>query len=234
VTTSLISAAAAVATILYCAVWLYDRFRPETLGILRQLSWERLVIAVAAVTTIGYNAMSLWDRFAGPVSTSQVGARTANNIHWRFDQVPPHGKGPDQIKPISGRVEGISNPSEYKVVLYSFADRWFVQPSDTAPYTMINNDGTWSNRIHLGSRYAALLVNKSFTPPAQADALPDGADVLASNVVEPLARANAPPMDLAGLAWSMIILVASLVTVADVSVRWIRSRTPQAQKGGAE
>lgn len=95
-------------------------------------------------------------------------------------QIPPRGEGEDSQGNIAGSVTGVAAPEKYKIVIYTHTNQWYVQPLIDAPYTPINEDGTWSNWTHLGYRYAALLVRPSFQPKATLLALPQvGGDVIA-------------------------------------------------------
>jgi hypothetical protein len=76
-------------------------------------------------------------------------------------------------------VQGIYNPTNYRVVVYAFTDRWYVQPTGDEPLTLIGSDGSWENITHLGSEYAVMIVASSFKPPISSDALPGGDAVLA-------------------------------------------------------
>ena len=93
--------------------------------------------------------------------------------------IPYRGSGPDSRGVISGKVQGIHDPSKYRVVLYALTDRWYVQPAFNEALTLINSDGSWANTTHLGSEYAAMLVASSFKPPESPNALPGGEAVLA-------------------------------------------------------
>jgi hypothetical protein len=97
-----------------------------------------------------------------------------------FTQVPVSGEGPDSRSDISGKVIGLPNPGGYKVVIYTHADQWYVQPLADDPYTDIAPDGRWSNWTHLGRRYAVLVVRPAYRPSAKTQALPKvGGDVIA-------------------------------------------------------
>src|SRR5688572_33127328 len=88
-----------------------------------------------------------------------------------FSQVPRAGLGgPEKFETVFGRVTGAS--PGLRVVLFAKTDRWWVQPLVTHPFTEIRADSTWTNRIHMGSEYAALLVEPDYKPPATADSLP--------------------------------------------------------------
>ena len=78
--------------------------------------------------------------------------------------------GSDRVAPISGRVTGAR--SDQQVVLFARSGVWWVQPLTIRPYTRIEADSTWKNSIHLGTEYAALLVDPSYRPPATTDTLP--------------------------------------------------------------
>ena len=98
--------------------------------------------------------------------------------------VPPKGGGPDRVDRIAGIVGGVDN-KESKVVIFALGGgTWYVQPYTASPYTSINNDGKWESDTHLGSEYAALLVNPSYKPPDTTATLPKvGGAVLAIVVV---------------------------------------------------
>lgn len=98
-------------------------------------------------------------------------------------EIPSQGGGPDPRGVISGKIEGIKEPNAYRVVVYALTDHWYVQPTRDDSLTIINNDGTWATQTHLGTSYAALLVDKSFVPPPQPSAIPRGKNVLAQVTV---------------------------------------------------
>jgi hypothetical protein len=92
--------------------------------------------------------------------------------------VPPWDSGgPDKMGTIAGKVTG--DCKACKVVLYSHGDVWHVQPYEESS-TPIQKDKTWTNRIHLGTEYAALLVLADYEPLSQTDVLPTGSSILAS------------------------------------------------------
>jgi len=75
---------------------------------------------------------------------------------------------------MSGRVTGAS--SGQQVVLYARSGAWYVQPFVETPLTAINADGTWSNSTHLGTEYAALLVQSNYVPPPLTLTLPSAGE----------------------------------------------------------
>jgi hypothetical protein len=88
-----------------------------------------------------------------------------------FTAVPEAGPGgPARTDRISGKVRGASR--RQRIVLFAKSGTWWVQPLANNPYTPIRNDSTWEARTHIGTDYAALLVDDSYTPPKTTDALP--------------------------------------------------------------
>ena len=71
---------------------------------------------------------------------------------------------------IQGKVSGARQ--DQLIVLYAKSGAWYVQPFFDAPYTRLEADLTWKNSTHLGTEYAALLVEPGYVPPNITDALP--------------------------------------------------------------
>ena len=95
----------------------------------------------------------------------------SNALSITFSKVPPANEGgSDKIDTIEGRVSG-AQPGQ-QIVLFAKAAVWWVQPLANQPYTKIQADGTWSSATHLGTDYAALLVNPGYQPPATTEELP--------------------------------------------------------------
>ena len=110
------------------------------------------------------------------------GARGSPSIE--FTTVPRAASGgAERLAQAAGRVTG-ARPGN-RVVLYAKSGVWWVQPLVAEPFTTIEADSTWQNSIHLGTEYAALLVDRDFRPPATADTLPKrGGSVLAVATVK--------------------------------------------------
>ena len=88
-----------------------------------------------------------------------------------FSSVPEAGGGgPERLAPIGGRVSG-ARPGQ-QIVVYSKSGLWWVQPLTAQPFTRIEPDGSWKNDIHLGTEYAALLVEPGYRPPDTTESLP--------------------------------------------------------------
>ncbi len=96
-----------------------------------------------------------------------------------FTKVPPaHEGGPDTAGTIEGRVVGAH--SGQQIVLFARSGQWWVQPLANQPFTKIQPDSKWSNSTHLGTEYAALLVEPGYRPPATMNSLPTkGGEVIA-------------------------------------------------------
>jgi signal transduction histidine kinase len=88
-----------------------------------------------------------------------------------FTRVPPAGHGgPDSLDTIGGRAIG-ARPGQ-QVVLFARWGPWWVQPLTDQPFTAIQPDSNWRNSTHLGTEYAALLVDPGYRPKATMDVLP--------------------------------------------------------------
>jgi hypothetical protein len=101
-----------------------------------------------------------------------------------FTRIPPAEAGrTDKLDIIQGRVIG-ARPGQ-QIVLYARTGTWWIQPLANAPLTKIQPDSNWINSTHLGSEYAALLVEPGYRPQAMMDALPNpGGEVAAIATAE--------------------------------------------------
>jgi hypothetical protein len=80
--------------------------------------------------------------------------------------------GPTTLASVAGRVKG-ARPNQRIVVFARSGDVWWVQPFRSRPFTDVERDSTWKNSIHLGTEYAALLVDADYRPPATTESLPE-------------------------------------------------------------
>jgi hypothetical protein len=72
---------------------------------------------------------------------------------------------------VDGRVTGARTGQ--RIVLYAETDgRWGVCQQSGQPLANIESDGRWKASVHLGLRYAALLVDPTYDPPEQTEGLP--------------------------------------------------------------
>ena len=105
-----------------------------------------------------------------------------------FGQVPPAAEGgAERLGTIEGRVAG-ARPGQ-RIVLYARSGDWYVQPFTNEPFTQIRADSTWTSSTHLGTEYAALLVDAAYVPPARTPALPG----IGGGVVVVAVTAGTPP-----------------------------------------
>ena len=98
--------------------------------------------------------------------------------------MPPADKGGGrELDEIRGNVRGASGREQ--VVLYARSGAWYVQPFADRPFTQIGPDSNWHNSTHLGTEYAALLVEPGYVPTPIILTLPaPGAGVVAVAIVE--------------------------------------------------
>jgi hypothetical protein len=96
-----------------------------------------------------------------------------------FTRIPPaESERTDKLDIIQGRVSG-ARPGQ-QIVLYARTGAWWLQPLSQAPFTRLQADLSWINSTHLGSEYAALLVEPGYRPPTTLEALPEaGGEVIA-------------------------------------------------------
>jgi hypothetical protein len=96
-----------------------------------------------------------------------------------FTRIPPAELGStDKLDIIQGRAIG-ARPGQ-QIVLYARTGSWWIQPLQNAPFTNIQQDSSWINSTHLGSEYAALLVDAGYRPQAIMDELPDAGGEVAA------------------------------------------------------
>ena len=118
----------------------------------------------------------------------------------RIPQADPDGSASNDI--IEGRVSGASPGN--KIVLYAKTGSWWVQPLVDQPLTDIRPNSKFTNATHLGTHYAALLVNESYRPPPSLDTLPQrGGDVLALAVAPGAEEPPSPIVEFSGFPWRL-------------------------------
>jgi len=97
--------------------------------------------------------------------------------------------GPEQLDYIEGRAND-ARPDQ-QIVLYARSGFWWIQPFANRPFTKIQADSTWKNSTHLGTEYAALLVEPGYYPESKVATLPkEGHGVVA--VATATGKAAAP------------------------------------------
>lgn len=96
-----------------------------------------------------------------------------------FTRVPPADKGgPDVMDAIEGRVRG-AKPGQ-QIVVFARGTVWWVEPRLGRVFTAIHGDSTWKTPTHLGTEYAAALVDPGYKPPTTSDALPKEGGLVAA------------------------------------------------------
>ena len=122
-----------------------------------------------------------------------------------FVTIPEAGEGgPQRLVKIDGRVTN-ARPGQ-RIVLYARSGGWWVQPLANEPFTAIQSDGRWRNDTHVGTEYAAVLVDAEYRPPARADVLPEpGGGVVAVATVKGAAQAVRPirTLSFSGYVWQV-------------------------------
>jgi signal transduction histidine kinase len=120
-------------------------------------------------------------------------------------QVPPADPGgTSRISTIEGRATG-TRPGQ-RIVLYARSGAWWIQPFADRPFTAVEADSTWKSSTHLGTEYAALLVDPEYRPAATLGALPGtGSGVVA------LARVDGAPAFWRTRAFLTASVLAALV-----------------------
>ncbi len=89
-----------------------------------------------------------------------------------------------------------------QIVLYARSGTWWVQPLIEQPFTKIQENSKWTNATHLGTEYAALLVEPGYRPPPTTDVLPrPGGAVAAVAVVRGQKLPPSPSLRFSGYEW---------------------------------
>lgn len=97
--------------------------------------------------------------------------------------------GPAQMDYIEGRVSNAGRGQQ--VVLYAHSGIWWIQPFANQSLTKIQPDSTWRNTTHLGTEYAAILVEPGYHPASKVATLPaEGNGVVAVAIAK--GKAGAP------------------------------------------
>jgi hypothetical protein len=111
--------------------------------------------------------------------------------------------GTERMAPVAGRATGV-RPGQ-RVVLYARSGPWWVQPLQEEPFTEVRADGTFENTTHLGSEYAALLVDAGYRPAHRMDQLPGAAGEVAAVAVAkglpPAQPRHATTLQFSGYEW---------------------------------
>jgi hypothetical protein len=123
----------------------------------------------------------------------------------QITQVPPADPGgPVQMAFIEGRVTG-AKPGE-QIVLYARSRIWWIQPFVSRTNTQIQSDSSWRNSTHLGTEYAALLVEPGFHAANRLASLPpvgNGVVAIASAAGKPEKPIASRIIHFSGYDWNV-------------------------------
>ena len=98
------------------------------------------------------------------------GCRRSGTPQISFSKVPVASIGGLNFATIAGSVSH-AHPDQ-RVVLYTKVGSWWVQPDADHSFTSVGPNGDWQRSIHLGTDYAALLVDAGYQIPTNIDVLP--------------------------------------------------------------
>lgn len=122
----------------------------------------------------------------------------------RITRVPDASQGgPEKLAYIEGTVANAK--AGQHVVLYAHSGVWWVQPFADRTTTNIQPDGSWKNSTHLGTDYAALLVDSDYAAPAKMAELPSigtGVIAIGSAAGQPVAPVTAKTLQFSGYQWT--------------------------------
>ncbi|HTF72322.1 MAG TPA: hypothetical protein VK638_57615 [Edaphobacter sp.] len=125
----------------------------------------------------------------------------------QITQVPDANPGgPVQMDFIEGRASGAKTGQQ--IVLYARSGIWWIQPFANQPFTKIQPDSTWRNSTHLGTEYAAILVELGFHPATKLTTLPaegNGVVAIATSTGKPVAPIVSKIIHFSGYDWRVRI-----------------------------
>lgn len=160
--------------------------KPSTLflrAVLAQISqfrWERPAIPGLKMNLAPSNDLT---KMARNIALLVVAAISISGCHSKSGPAPgveithvpvADAGGPDKLDYIEGKVRG-AKPGQH-IVLFAHSGIWWVQPFGNRPLTEILPDQTWKNSTHLGTDYAAILVDAGYHPPSRTSVLPEIGD----------------------------------------------------------
>jgi len=108
----------------------------------------------------------------------------------QITQVPvANSGGPVQMDFIAGKAEGAA-PGQ-QIIIYARSGIWWIQPFANQPFTKVQPDATWRNSTHLGTEYAALLIEPGYHPSSKLSTLPTAGNGIVA-VASVKGRAGSP------------------------------------------
>lgn len=124
-----------------------------------------------------------------------------------FSRLPRADDGGTEARAIiEGHVEGARAGDQIVLYAKTATGLWWVQPFADQPYTNIRSGKDWQNSTHLGTDYAALLVDPNYRPPETTENLPQkGGPVIAVAMAkgEPSRLLVSRTLHFAGYEWEI-------------------------------
>jgi hypothetical protein len=124
-----------------------------------------------------------------------------------FSRLPKADEGGSESRAIiEGRVTDARPGQQIVLFARSGTGVWWVQPFANQPFTVIGPESKWENSTHLGTEYAALLVEDGYRPPETTKLLPDkGGEVVAVATAkgEPSRRPVSRTLHFSGYEWEI-------------------------------
>jgi hypothetical protein len=121
-------------------------------------------VLLASCALAGCHASS--NELAPTIAFGKVPA--AQESHYKIDIIEDGDYTKDTIE---GRASG-ARPGQ-RIVVYARTDgRWGLCRQSGQRFTNIDAAGRWKASVHLGTRYSALLVDPTYSPPEQTESLP--------------------------------------------------------------
>lgn len=119
-----------------------------------------------------------------------------------FTQVPQWDTGNRNEQDVmEGKVRG-AQPGQRMVLYSKCGGLWWLQPLLKSPYTAILSDTQWRNEMHLGTEYAALLVDPLYHPSAVLRELPKrGGSIAQVAVARGQKKSSSFFVDFSGFTW---------------------------------
>ena len=105
---------------------------------------------------------------------------------------------------IEGRASGAKSGEQ--IDFYARSGIWWIQPFVNQPFTKLQPDSTWRNLTHLGTDYAAILVEPGFQPATKVTTLPapgNGVVAIANSKGMPAAPIVSKVIHFSGYNWSV-------------------------------
>ena len=110
--------------------------------------------------------------FFAAILLESCGHKHEPQVALQITRVPPANPGgPANLDVIEGAVQRAQ--AGERVVLYAHSGIWWIQPFADHPFTNILPNGAWKNSTHLGTEYAAVLVEPNYRPLPKISSLPN-------------------------------------------------------------